>query len=36
MKKAVAIGMVALLGLMLLITFSDVRNIILGRNPFGG
>jgi regulator of sigma E protease len=31
-----AIGMVALLGLMLLITFSDVRNIILGRNPFGG
>jgi regulator of sigma E protease len=31
-----AIGMVALLGLMLLITFSDVRNIVLGRSPFGG
>jgi regulator of sigma E protease len=31
-----AFGMIALLGLMLLITFSDVRNIILGRNAFGG
>ena len=31
-----ALGMIALLGLMLLITFSDVRNILLGRNPFGG
>lgn len=31
-----AFGMIALLGLMLLITFSDVRNIIMGRNPFGG
>lgn len=30
-----AIGMMALLGLMLLITFSDIRNIILGRSPFG-
>jgi len=31
-----AVGMIALLGLMLLITFSDVRNILLGRNAFGG
>lgn len=31
-----AVGMLALLGLMLLITFSDVRNIFLGRNAFGG
>jgi regulator of sigma E protease len=31
-----ALGMIALLGLMLLITFSDIRNILLGRNPFGG
>lgn len=31
-----AFGMIALLGLMLLITFSDVRNIFLGRDPFGG
>jgi regulator of sigma E protease len=31
-----ALGMIALLGLMLLITFSDVRNILLGRNAFGG
>ncbi len=30
-----AIGMIALLGLMLLVTFSDVRNIFLGRSPFG-
>jgi regulator of sigma E protease len=30
-----AIGMIALLGLMLVVTFSDVRNILLGRNPFG-
>jgi regulator of sigma E protease len=28
-----ALGMMALLGLMLLITFSDIRNILLGRNP---
>lgn len=31
-----ALGMIALLGLMLLITFSDVRNIIIGRDAFGG
>jgi regulator of sigma E protease len=31
-----AFGMLALLGLMLLITFSDVRNILLGRDAFGG
>ena len=30
-----AIGMLALLGLMLFVTFSDVRNIFLGRSPFG-
>jgi regulator of sigma E protease len=30
-----AIGTIALLGLMLVVTFSDVRNILLGRNPFG-
>lgn len=31
-----AVGMIALLGLMLLVTFSDVRNIWLGRDAFGG
>ncbi len=31
-----ALGMIALLGLMLLITLSDVRNILIGRDPFGG
>jgi hypothetical protein len=31
-----ALGMIALLGLMLLITLSDVRNIWIGRDPFGG
>lgn len=31
-----AIGMLALLGLMLFVTFSDVRNIWLGRDAFGG
>ncbi|HEX6289358.1 MAG TPA: M50 family metallopeptidase [Herpetosiphonaceae bacterium] len=31
-----ALGMIALLGLMLLITLSDVRNIWIGRSPFGG
>lgn len=30
-----ALGMMALLGLMLLITFSDIRNILLGRSPLG-
>lgn len=30
-----AIGMIALLGLMLFVTFSDVRNIMLGLSPFG-
>lgn len=31
-----ALGMIALLGLMLLITFSDIRNIWIGRDAFGG
>ncbi len=31
-----AAGMIALLGLMVLVTFSDVRNIWLGRDAFGG
>lgn len=31
-----AVGMIALLGLMLLITFSDVRNLLQGRDAFGG
>jgi regulator of sigma E protease len=31
-----AVGMMVLLGLMLVITFSDVRNWIVGRNAFGG
>lgn len=31
-----ALGMIALLGLMLLVTFSDVRNLWLGRDAFGG
>jgi regulator of sigma E protease len=30
-----ALGMAALLGLSLLITFSDIRNLLLGRNAFG-
>ncbi len=30
-----AIGMIALLGLMLIVTFSDIRNIVLGLSPFG-
>lgn len=30
-----AAGMMLLLGLMLLITFTDVRNIFTGRGPFG-
>jgi regulator of sigma E protease len=31
-----AVGMMLLLGLMLVISFADVRNWIIGRNAFGG
>ncbi len=31
-----AVGMMVLLGLMLVITFADVRNWIGGQNAFGG
>jgi regulator of sigma E protease len=31
-----AVGMVMLLGLMVLVTFSDIRNLLEGRNPLGG
>lgn len=31
-----AVGMVMLLGLMVLVTFSDIRNLFQGQNPLGG